>query len=137
MSWKTTFIEVPKNATDGVDDMDETFEDEFKDYSKKWGPSKGVHAYMGSGARSSEDRGGNSNVEDDTKCSKLTYKEHFIFEVLKQYENESTMVRDMGIEKNWNYKDHERTIVIDKKSEEDIFENKTINDLDDQVANDL
>ena len=35
MSWKTTCIEVPKNATDGVDDMDETFEDEFKDYSKK------------------------------------------------------------------------------------------------------
>jgi len=96
-----------------------------------------VHAYMGSGARSSGDRGGNSNVEDDTKCSKLTYKEHFIFEVLKQYKNESTMVRDMGIEKNWNCKNHERAIVIDKKSEEDIFENKTINDLDDQVANDL
>ena len=35
MSWKTTCIEVPKNATDGVDDTDETFEDEFKDYSKK------------------------------------------------------------------------------------------------------
>ena len=51
--------------------------------------------------------------------------------------NKSTMVRDMGIEKNWNCKDHERAIVIDKKSEEDIFENKTINDLDDQVANDL
>ena len=47
------------------------------------------------------------------------------------------MVRDMGIEKNWNCKNHERAIVIDKKSEEDIFENKTINDLDDQVANDL
>ena len=73
-----------------------------------------MHACMGSGARSSEDRGGNSNVEDDTTCSKggnsnveddttcskLTYKERFIFEVLKQYENKSTMVRDMGIEKN-------------------------------------
>ena len=47
------------------------------------------------------------------------------------------MVRDMEIERNWNCKDHERAIVIDKKSEEDIFENKTINDLDDQVANDL
>ena len=35
MSWKTTCIEVPKNATDKVDDMDETFEDESKDYSKK------------------------------------------------------------------------------------------------------
>ena len=35
MSWKTTCIEVLKNATDGVDDMDETFKDEFKDYSKK------------------------------------------------------------------------------------------------------
>ena len=43
---------------------------------------------MGSGARSSEDRGGNSNVEDDTTCSKLTYKERFIFEVLKQYEKQ-------------------------------------------------
>ena len=105
-------MEVPKNAvgklnvneynnrTDEVDEMDETLEDGFKDYSKKRGPSKGVHAYMGSGARSSEDRGGNSNVEDDTTCSKLTYKERFIFEVLKQYENKSTMVRDMGIEKN-------------------------------------
>ena len=47
MSCKTTCIEVPKNAggrlnankysnrTDEVDDMDETFEDGFKDYSKK------------------------------------------------------------------------------------------------------
>ena len=34
MSWKTTCIEVPKNATGRVDDMDETLEDEFKDYSK-------------------------------------------------------------------------------------------------------
>ena len=43
---------------------------------------------MGSGARSSEDKGGNSNVEDDTTCSKLTYKECFIFEVLKQCEKQ-------------------------------------------------
>ena len=68
---------------------------------------------------------------------KIDLQERFIFEVLKQYENESTMVRDMGIEENWNYKNHEKAIVIDKKSEENIFENKTINDLDDQVANDL
>ena len=88
MSWKTTCIEVPKNATDKVDDMDETFEDESKDYSKKWGPSKGVHACMGSGARSSEDKGWNSNVEDDTTRSKLTYRERFIFEVLKQCEKQ-------------------------------------------------
>ena len=68
-------IEVPKNAvgrlnankysnrTDEVDEMDETLEDGFKDYSREWGPSKGVHACMGSGARSSEDRSGNDNVE--------------------------------------------------------------------------
>ena len=41
---------------------------------------------MGSGARSSEDKGWNSNVEDDTTRSKLTYRERFIFEVLKQCE---------------------------------------------------
>ena len=68
-------MEVPKNAvgklnvneynnrTDEVDEMDETLEDGFKDYSREWGPSKGVHACMGSGARSSEDKGGNKNVE--------------------------------------------------------------------------
>ena len=137
MSWKTTCIEVPKNATDGIDDMDETFEGEFKDYSKKWGPSKGVHACMGSGARSSEDKDGNSNVEDDTTRSKLTYRERFILKFWNNMKNKSTMVRDMEIEGNWNCKNHERAIVIDKKSEEDIFENRAINDLDDQVANDL
>ena len=31
---------------------------------------------------------------------KIDLQERFIFEVLKQYENESTMVRDMGIEEN-------------------------------------
>ena len=47
-----------------------------------------MHACMGSGARSSEDKGGNSNVEDDTTRSKLTYRERFIFEVLKQCEKQ-------------------------------------------------
>ena len=45
--------------------------------------------------------------------------------------------QEQSSRKNWNCKDHERAIVVDKKSEENIFENKTINDLDDQVANDL
>ena len=83
MSWKTTCIEVPKNASDGVDDMDETFEDGLKDYSKKWGPSKGVHTCMGSGARSSEDKGGNSNVENDTARSNEYKQGAFYFEVLE------------------------------------------------------
>ena len=47
-----------------------------------------MHACMGSGARSSEDKGWNSNVEDDTTRSKLTYRERFIFEVLKQCEKQ-------------------------------------------------
>ena len=45
------------------------------------------------------------------------------------------MARDMEIERNRICKDHERAIVVDKKSEENIFENRAISDLNDQAAN--
>ena len=58
------------------------------------------------------------------------------FEILKQKEKEAKDGKNMEVEESEICKEHEETTITDKKSEENIFENRAIRDLDDEARND-
>ena len=58
------------------------------------------------------------------------------FEILEQKEKEANEAKNMEVEESETCKEHEETTATNDKSEENIFENRAIRDLDDEARND-